>query len=245
MKKILGYILTPIYHLYFGLLLILFHPIQVGGHKLFGDAFRKGVVDVLNYLLIKGIYIVGGKTRFIGLEHLPKNRPLIIVANHQSMYDIPPVVWGFRKHYPRFISKLELGKNLPSISYNLKHGGSALIDRRNGSQSVKEIIKLGRTTEERKQAVCIFPEGTRSKNGRVKRFMESGIHTLLKTSPNALIIPFVIDGHSQLTKNGMFPLQFGLTITYTALPAIDPKDYSREQIVPYVEQQIKQALNQV
>lgn len=188
---------------------------------------------------------MGGSTRFVGFENLPQDRPLIIVANHQSMYDIPPVVWGFRKHYPRFISKLELGKNLPSISYNLKYGGSALIDRKNGSQSVKEIIKLGRTTEERKQAACIFPEGTRSKNGRVKRFMESGIHTLLKTSPNALIVPFVIDGHSQLTKKGMFPLKVGLTITYTALPAIDPKDHSREQIVPYVEQQIKQALNQV
>ena len=231
MKRLLGYLLTPVYHIWFGAVLLFFHPIQVAAFHLSGDIARKKVVDVLNCLLVKGMYILGCSIKFSGFEKIPDNRPLIIVANHQSLYDIPPVVYGFREYYPKFISKIELSKYLPSISYNLRHGKSALIDRKHGTQAVKEIFKLGRLIAENNYAACIFPEGTRSKTGKVKNFMTAGINTLLRAAPSAVIIPFVIDGHSQLTRKGLYPLQFGQKITYTVLDPVEPGNNPVEELV--------------
>jgi len=242
MKQILGYLSTPVFYFYYALVLILFHPVQVGAHFLFGDNVRKKVVDFINYLLIKGLYIMGCTVSFNGFEKIPSGRPVIIVANHQSMFDIPPVVWGFKKYYPKFISKIELSKNRPTISYNLRHGRSALIDRKNKTQAVKEIFKLGRLIQENNYAACIFPEGTRSKTGKVKAFMPAGISTLLRAAPAALIVPFVIDGHSQLMCKGKFPLKFGQRITYTVLDPVEPGNISPEELTNLLQASIKTAL---
>ena len=69
--------------------------------------------------------------------------PLIIVSNHQSMNDIPPIIWYMRKYHPKFVSKIELGKGIPSVSYNLRHGGSALIDRKDSKQALVAIARFG------------------------------------------------------------------------------------------------------
>ena len=244
MKRVLGLLLSPVFHLYYGLMLLIFHPIQVVALCFFGDPARKKAVDLLNFFLVKGLYLLGCKVTFSGFEKIPDKRPVIIVSNHQSLYDIPAIVWGFRKYYPKFISKIELSKNLPSISHNLKHGKSALIDRDKGTQAVREILKLGRLIQENNYAACIFPEGTRSKTGRVKKFMSAGIHTLLRAAPSAVIVPFVIDGHSQLISNGFFPLKCGQQITYTVLDPVEPEGQSIEEIVNRVEGAIKMALSQ-
>jgi len=242
MKKILGYIFTPFHYLSFGLLLAIFHPIQVAAHHLFGDHERKKVVDVLNFVLVRSLHFVGCRIKFTGFEKIPDGRPLIIVSNHQSLLDIPPIIWGFRKFYPKFVSKESLAKNLPSVSYNLRHGKSALIDRKNKSQSIKEIIKLGRLIEASNEAACIFPEGTRSKTGHVNRFKSAGVETLLRSAPSALIVPFAIKGHHQLISNGPFPLQFGTKITYKVLDPVEPKGQSIEELVEQLQVSIKGAL---
>jgi 1-acyl-sn-glycerol-3-phosphate acyltransferase len=244
MGTLASYILTPVFFFYYGLLLVVFHPVQVIARHLFGDLARKNTVDFLNLLLVKALYLMGCSIRFSGFEKIPEKRPVIIVANHQSLFDIPAVVVGFKKYYPKFISKIELSKNLPSISYNLKYGKSALIDRDNPTQSVKEIFRLGKLIQEHNYAACIFPEGTRSKTGQVKKFMPGGIHTLLRAAPSAVIIPFVIDGHSQLMSKGAFPLKFGQKISYTVLDPIEPKDQDIDEMVIRIQLQIKTALGQ-
>ncbi|MDX9883737.1 MAG: lysophospholipid acyltransferase family protein [Prolixibacteraceae bacterium] len=244
MKKVLGYLLSPIHLLLFALLLVIFHPVQVVTRWIWGYSVRKKSVDVLNFLLIRILHILGTRISFHGFGKLPQGRPLIIVSNHQSTYDIPPIVWGFRKHHPKFISKIELGKGIPSISYNLRHGGSALIDRKNKGQAIKEIIKLGKHIEANNYAASIFPEGTRSKTGKVKKFQEGGIHTLLKVVPSAVVVPFVIDGNSDLMKHGYYPFTFGTHLKYTVLDPIEPRGYSAAEIAEMCEQLIKKELGQ-
>jgi 1-acyl-sn-glycerol-3-phosphate acyltransferase len=238
-KTILSYLLTPVYLLWFGLLLVIFHPIQVITRLIWGYPVRKKVVDVLNYALLYGLRIMGAKITFRGLEKIPSGRPIIIVANHQSTLDIPPVIVGFRKNHPKFISKIELGKGIPSISYNLRHGGSVLIDRKNPRQSVKDILTLGRHIEENNYAACIFPEGTRTKNGKVKSFMPAGIASLCKSSPTALIVPFAISGNYELMKRGYFPLTFGLHLNYTVLDPIVPEGKDITELSRHIEELIR------
>ena len=244
MNKFLGYIFTPLFHLYYGLILVIFHPFQAGARHLFGDHPRRQVVDFLNHLLVLGLGIMGARFKYKGFEKIPEGRPIIIVSNHQSLYDIPAIIHGFKKYYPKFISKIELSKNIPTISYNLKHGKSALIDRSNSGQAIKEIFKLGRLIEQHNYAACIFPEGTRSKTGKVHKFRPAGIATLVRAAPSAIIVPFVIDGHSRMMYKGTFPMKFGQKITYTVLDPIEPKGLQIEELVPLIEAKIKQNLGQ-
>ncbi len=244
MKKFLGYIISPVYLLYFALMLLIFHPIQVVCRRIGGYNLRKKSVDVLNYLLLYGLWIVGARIRFRGFDQLPEGRPLIIVSNHQSTFDIPPIVVGFRKHHPKFVSKIELGKGIPSISYNLVHGGSALIDRSNGRQSIMEITKLGKHIEKENYSASIFPEGTRSRDGKVKEFQYPGIASLLRAAPSALIVPFVIDGHYKLAPKSYYPMRFGTKLTYTVLSPIEPAGRDVKELTKEIELIIKKALNQ-
>jgi 1-acyl-sn-glycerol-3-phosphate acyltransferase len=244
MKKILSFILTPIYLLFFGLLLVVFHPIQMLTEWIWGYPVRKRVVDVMNYGLLYGLWILGTKITFRGLEKIPQNRPLIIVSNHQTTIDIPAVIIGFRKNHPKFISKIELGNWIPSISYNLRHGGSVLIDRKNPRQSVKDILMLGRHIEANNYAACIFPEGTRTRDGKLKPFMPAGIASLIKTSPSALIVPFAIDGNYELMKNGYFPMTVGVHLKLTVFDPIDPKGMDTTLLTQRIEDIIRQELGQ-
>jgi 1-acyl-sn-glycerol-3-phosphate acyltransferase len=244
MKKILAYILSSIYYLVFGFLLGIFHITQVIAWNIWGYKSQKRAVDIMNYLIIKSLFIVGAKVKYSGFEKIPEGKPLIIISNHQSQWDIPPIIWGFRKHYPKFISKIELGKGIPSISYNLKKGESALIDRKNRSQAIKEIIKLGRHIEKNDYSACIFPEGTRSKDGKVRRFKTGGLGTLLKTAPSAVVVPFAVDGNYRLQKTG-FPLGIGERLTYTVLDPLDKTGKSDAEIAELAENAIKKQLAQL
>lgn len=243
MRKIIAYPLTIVQISIYVTLLVIFHPIQVIAYNLFGYKTHKTVVDVLNVALISTLSILFCQTKFSGIKSLQKNTPFIIVSNHQSLFDITPIVLAFRKHHAKFISKQELGKNIPSVSYNLKKGGSVLIDRKNGSQSIKQILMLGKRMEKNNWSACIFPEGTRSKTGELRKFQVAGFKTLLKASPSALIVPFVIDGNHKLHKWGMFPLNIGIKLKYTALEPINRNDFeSDEVLLEHVRSKIENTL---
>jgi 1-acyl-sn-glycerol-3-phosphate acyltransferase len=245
MKKILGYICTTFFYLAFGLILGIFHLVQVVCWNLWGYKAHKISVDIFNFMLVKSLSIMGASVRFAGFNKLPQNKPLIIIANHQSMFDIPPIVWGFRKHHAKFISKKELGHGIPSISYNLRKGGSALIDRKNPQQAMEAIRRLGRKIEDHNYSAVIFPEGTRGRDGQVKKFKSGGIKALLDSTPSAVIVPFVIDGNYKLQESGAFPLSFGLQLSYTVLDPFYSKELSADEVTERSEYLIKKHLGQI
>lgn len=244
MKKLLSYILTPIYLLSFGLILVIFHPIQMFTEWIWGYRVRKKVVDVMNFGLLYCMWILGTKITFKGLDKIPNDRPIIIVSNHQTTMDIPAIIVGFRKNHPKFISKIELGKGIPSISYNLRHGGSVLIDRKNKSQSVKDILMLGKHIEKNNYAACIFPEGTRTKDGKLKTFQPAGIASLIRTAPSALIVPFAIDGNYEVMKRGYYPMTVGVHLKLTALDPIEPKGMDHTELAQLIEDGVRKELGQ-
>lgn len=242
MNKLLGYIFTPFHYIAFGLVLCIFHPIQWLSLKLGGYKAHKLSVDCLNFFLVSTYYIVGARVSFTNKFKLPTNRPIIFIANHQSMYDIAPLIWYLRKHHAKFISKIELTKGIPSISFNLKYGGGANIDRSDKKQAISEIIKLGVNMKENNWSAVIFPEGTRSKNGEVKPFAVGGIATLLKKAENALVVPIAIKGSWKLNQFGNFPLSFGEKISFTILKPIDAKEMVIEGLVKQTEEDVKKYL---
>jgi len=170
MRKLLAYPLSILYFFFFGLSLLVFHPIQWICFNVFGYQAHKKSVDILNWLLVRSTHFLGTRYAFNNPHDIPKNKPVIVVSNHQSMNDIPPLIWFMRKYHLKFVSKKALGKGIPSVSYNLRHGGSVLIDRKNPIQSINAIQRMATYIETHNRGVVIFPEGTRSRDGNPKAF---------------------------------------------------------------------------
>lgn len=242
MKKILSYILSSIFYFLYGIFLLFFHVLQWLGFNLGKHKGHKLAVDLMNCTFTYLLYVLGTRIKFIGKHPFPKNVPLIIVSNHQSMHDISPLSCYLRKRHPKFISKIELGKGIPSISYNLRHGGSVLIDRKDSRQSLAAIKKFGKYIEKNNYAAVIFPEGTRSKNGTPKRFSKNGLKILTKNIPSAYVVPVTVNNCWKLNKNGMFPLGLGVKITFEFHKAIEVKSMKFEDLFNKVETTIKNVI---
>jgi 1-acyl-sn-glycerol-3-phosphate acyltransferase len=242
MRKLLGFILTPFVALTFFLILCIFHPIQWLALKLFGYEGHKKTVDALNFCLVGSIYLGGNTVSLINKQTLPAGRPMIFIANHQSSFDISPLSWFLRKYHPKFISKIELTRGLPSISFNLKYGGAANIDRKDPRQSISEIVKLGVNMKEKNWSAVIFPEGTRSKDGKVKTFQSAGIAALLKKCPNALLVPVAIKNSWKLVRYGYYPLNTFTHVTFEVLEPIEPAKRPADELVKLAEDRIREKL---
>jgi len=235
--KLLSYPITVIFFVFFGLTLVIFHPIQWLALNLIGYEPQKRTVSVLNWCLMRCTNILGTRYRFENSYDIPSNRPLIIVTNHQSMYDIPPIIWHMRKHHPKFVAKKELGRGIPSVSYNLRHGGSVLIDRKDGRQAISEIGKLGEYIEKYKRSAVIFPEGTRSRTGRPKAFKPMGLKMLMRKAPSALIVPITINNSWKLLRFGQFPMGLGAFIQFKVHQPLDNSG-DTDLLISKVEQTI-------
>jgi 1-acyl-sn-glycerol-3-phosphate acyltransferase len=237
MQKILAYPLTVLYFIFFGIVLLVFHPIQWICLNLCGYNAHKKSVSILNLLLLRCSHVLGTTYTFTNPYKIPEDRPLIIVSNHQSMNDIPPIIWYMRAHHPKFVSKIELGKGIPSVSYNLRHGGSVLIDRKDAKQALMEISKLGRYIEKYNRSAVIFPEGTRSRNGHPKKFQTTGLKILMKQAPSALIVPISINNSWKMLRYGKFPYGVGSHLTFEVHQPLDNSGDS-EELIEKVEQVI-------
>ena len=219
----------------FGLCLVIFHPIQWICFNVFGYQAHKKSVDYLNFFLVKCTNIFGTTYRFENLNSIPKNVPLIVVANHQSMYDIIAIIWYMRRYHCKFVSKKELGSGIPSVSYNLRHGGSVLIDRKDPKQAIPTIKGLSEYIEKNTRSAVIFPEGTRSKTGKPKEFAQSGLKILCKYAPSAYVVPISINNSWKMVRFGAFPMGLGNRLTFTIHEPMAVKDYAFEELIKKTE----------
>ena len=219
----------------FGLCLVIFHPIQWICFNVFGYQAHKKSVDYLNFFLVKCTNILGTTYRFENLNSIPKNVPLIVVANHQSLYDIIAIIWYMRRYHCKFVSKKELGSGIPSVSYNLRHGGSVLIDRKDPKQAIPTIKGLSEYIEKNTRSAVIFPEGTRSKTGKPKEFAQSGLKILCKYAPSAYVVPISINNSWKMVRFGAFPMGLGNRLTFTIHEPMAVKDYAFEELIKKTE----------
>jgi len=146
-----------------------------------------------------------------------------------------------RKYHPVFVSKLSLSKGLPSVSYNLRKSGAALIDRGDRLQALKEIMRLGIMIHERNFSAVIFPEGTR-KGKELKPFKPGGISALLKKAPNALIIPVAIKGTMDINLHKKYPLNIFKKLEWHVLDGIEPAGLTVDELMHEAREAIKNCL---
>src|SRR5690606_38073836 len=144
--------------------------------------------------------------------------------------------------HPKFISKIELGKGIPSVSYNLQKGGSVLIDRKDPRQALPEIKKLSQYIEKYNRSAVIFPEGTRSRDGKLKPFRDNGLKMLLKFAPSALVVPVTINNSWKIVKNGSFPLSLGTRFSLQVHVPVNPKEFEFDELMNEIRKSIASTL---
>ncbi len=242
MQKLISYPLSVIYYFLFGMTLVIFHVIQWASLTLFGYTAHKKSVDAMYFFLVANTLVLGTRYKIENRDKLPTGVPLIIAANHQSLYDITTIGWFLRKFHPKFISKIELGKGIPSVSYNLRNGGSVLIDRKDAKQSLSEIKKMAEYIEKTKHSTVIFPEGTRSKTGKPKPFAENGLKILCKYAPSAYMVPVSINNSWKMTRWGQFPMGLGNKIIFTIHDPIPVKNMPFAEVFEKTEQAVVEGI---
>lgn len=196
----------------------------------------------MNFCLEKCTLLLGTWFQFRNVNYIPKGVPIIFVVNHQSLYDIVGIIWHLRRFHPKFVSKKELGKGIPSVSYNLRHGGSVLIDRKDPKQAIPTIKGLSEYIEKHKRSAVIFPEGTRSKDGTPKKFSENGVKILCKYAPSAVIVPISINNSWKMVKFGAFPMGLGNRLEFIIHEPIAVAAYPFEELMEKVESAVVQSI---
>ncbi len=160
--------------------------------------------------------------RISGREKIRRDEAYVMVANHQSLLDIL-VLFRLFVHY-KWVSKIE-NFRIPLIGWNMRLNRYIQL-RRGDRSSVVKMLALCRETLAAGSSVMIFPEGTRSPDGRLRSF-KPGAFVLAKATGRP-ILPIVVDGTaSALPKRG-FVLQGRHRIHVTILDEIPPESFAAE-----------------
>ncbi len=124
-----------------------------------------------------------------GFSHLSKDQSYIFVANHQSVYDIF-VIYGYIPFIFKWVMKTELRK-VPFVGVACEKSGHIFIDRRNPIKA-KRSLEKARENLQGGNSVVIFPEGTRTRTGKMLKFKRGAF--VLATQLNLPIVPITISG---------------------------------------------------
>jgi 1-acyl-sn-glycerol-3-phosphate acyltransferase len=157
-----------------------------------------------------------------GLSDIDRSKSYIYMSNHQSNFDIP-VLLGHLKVQFRWLAKMELFK-IPIFGPAMRKAGYISIDR-NNRESAFESLKEAARKIKSGVSVLIFPEGTRSRDGKVRPFKKGGF--VVAIDSGVPIVPIVITGTRSIMTKGSFRINPG-TVSMIIHEPIQTSVYTRE-----------------
>ncbi len=162
--------------------------------------------------------VAGVKLRIERLAPLPEG-PAIFASNHESALDIWAVVAAVPRSV-RFVAKRELFR-LPVFGWYLALGGHVRVDRANHAQAVASLSRAARQVRSG-TSLIVFPEGTRSRDGRVHPFKKGPF--VIAVEARVPVVPVAVVGSGAVTPKRRIAVQPG-TIQVAIGPAVDPRDF--------------------
>lgn len=185
--------------------------------------------------------IAGQRVTVKGVDNVPENEAVLYVCNHQGNFDIPICITGL-PGLKGFIAKKEADK-IPIIRKWMRHMNCIFMDRKNPRQSVKAIAMAADSLKGGHRMV-IFPEGTRSHDGKLADFKPGALK--LATRTGVKVIPVTINGTRKAMKKGSLlirPADIELVIGEPVLPVGDLKESIA--LTAHVRAQIQQELHDI
>lgn len=167
------------------------------------------------------VKIIGLNIKIIGEENIPKE-PCCYMGNHTSILDVPILIDSVDKCMG-FIAKKEM-IHAPFLNFWLKQYKFVTLDRENAREAMKSI-KKGADYIKEGYSMAIFPEGTRSKDGKIKEFKKGSLK--LATLAKAPIVPVTIEGAYRAFEKDRKFRPIDLTITFS--PPFYTENLTREE----------------
>ncbi|MEA5114113.1 MAG: lysophospholipid acyltransferase family protein [Geobacteraceae bacterium] len=183
-----------------------------------------------------GLFFAGVKIQVHGTDKIPAGVPLIFMGNHQSNFDILTLYSGLPHHFS-WIAKQELFR-IPLFGYAMKRAGYLPLDRSDGRQALKTMEFAAKKIRDG-VSVMVFPEGTRSMDGKLLPFKRGGF--LLAARAGVPIVPFTISGSAQVNPPKRLAVRKGVISIRFAdpIPTTGATGKRRDELISRVREAIE------
>ena len=205
------------------------------------DVVQQKIHDRASSVSKKILKLAGANLIVTGQEHLPKDGAVLYVSNHQSYMDIPAIM-AVLDRPTGFIAKDDLGK-IPFFKEWVVQLKAVLIARGDARKALAAIIQAAKLLQQG-HCIVLYPEGTRSKDGKLAEFKAGSLKAAQKG--NATIVPVAIDGAMDVMKRGSYLIhKADVKVTIMpAIPADEVKAADTKELANRVKRQIADALGQ-
>ena len=222
-------IVTIFWTILFGVAVILFSPFDYKKGRILGFIVKYWAKSIFKTMNIN--------VRVIGLDKLDRNADYIFAPNHASSLDIP-LILGFLPFWIVPISKIEL-KWIPFLGWAMQAAGHVFVDRRDHEKAMLSIAKIKNSLLKNPRSILIFPEGSRTNDGKVNQFKTGGLSIGISTKIS--IVPVAIEGtFESLSKHSKKFVNKLLTINIGS--PVDTRKYSlddRKELAIIVNSEVK------
>ena len=158
------------------------------------------IISISKWALRLGQKVLGISLDVSGEDKIKKEKSYVFMSNHLSLID-GPLLYMFIPQSVRVLLKKEVFK-LPIIGQAMRQVGFVPVDRKALKGGKESIDRAARLMKEKCFSFLIFPEGTRSRDGKMQRFKRGGFFLALESQ--AAIAPVSIDGSYELMPKGSF-----------------------------------------
>lgn len=228
-------IVTIFWTISFGVAVILFSPFDYKKGRILGFIVKYWAKTIFKTMNIN--------VRVIGLDKLDRNADYIFAPNHASSLDIP-LILGFLPFWIVPISKIEL-KWIPFLGWAMQAAGHVFVDRRDHEKAMLSIAKIKNSLLKNPRSILIFPEGSRTNDGKVNQFKTGGLSIGISTKIS--IVPVAIEGtFESLSKHSKKFVNKLLTINIGS--PVDTRKYSiddRKDLAIIVNSEVKKLKNEL
>jgi 1-acyl-sn-glycerol-3-phosphate acyltransferase len=207
-------------YLLLSVLLLPWRPLRIRIGNVYGKIVMPSVIRIL-----------GIRARVRHRERLAESRPAIYVTNHTSAVDVLIAMWlcplgGCG------IAKREIAR-IPFFGWAYRLSGHLLIDRGDREGAIAALASTAEFVRSQSLSIWIWPEGTRSRDGRLLSFRKGFTHLAIATG--LPVVPVVLHGAHQRLPDRSFTLIPG-ELEVEVLEPIDTRGWKRETVDEHVEQ---------
>ena len=185
-----------------------------------------------------GLRFAGIRVRVVGAENIPAGRSCIFMSNHVSNLD-PPVLLPVIPGMTSVFLKKELMK-IPLLGVAMRMGKYVPVSRGHSREEAQKSVAAAADALQSGLHITVFPEGTRSPDGRLLPFKKGAFFLAAETG--APMVPVVIQGTQTMMRKGSLKIVPGEAVV-RFLPVIEPADYAtREALMAAVRGAMEKAL---
>lgn len=188
------------------------------------------IYSPVRFFIRAGLAMVGVRVEVSGLERLDPKQTYIFTPNHQSLIEVPLFV-AYLGRNPAYLGKKEVFK-YPIFGYGIRLIGVVPVDRSNSPAAV-ESAKLATENLKRGKSYVVYPEGTRSRDGRMLPFKKGAF--MMAIDAGVPVVPVTVSGATKIMPKAQVKV-FPSTVRITVHDPISTAGYSKENVLDLMEQ---------